>query len=367
MSLRLRWLTWRNRVIASPRFQFWASRIPGVRWIARGRAEQVFDLIAGFVYSQTTLACVETGLLEELQSGPRHSRELPARLGLSTAATRRLTLAAQALDLIEQAEPELWVLGQQGAALAGNSGALAMVRHHKLLYQDLYDPVALLQQDRTEETALSSFWSYASKADRTDSDTRAYSELMAASQTMVAEQVVERFRFGRYRAMLDVGGGHGVFVGAVAKASAGLRLGLFDLPSVADCARDSLARQAIDPPVEIHSGDFFKTGLPMGYDLVTLVRILHDHDDGPALQLLRNIRNSIPPGAHLLIAEPMAGTPQARAMGDAYFGWYLWAMRSGRPRTIEEITDLLREAGFASWREIKTRQPLVTRALLAKA
>ena len=63
--------------------------------------------------------------------------------------------------------------------------------------------------------------------------------------------------------------------------------------------------------------------------------MLHDHDDAAALALLRAARAALPPDGTLLLAEPMAGTPGAEPMGDAYFGFYLLAMGSGRPRTAE--------------------------------
>jgi demethylspheroidene O-methyltransferase len=43
------------------------------------------------------------------------------------------------------------------------------------------------------------------------------------------------------------------------------------------------------------------------------------------------------PGGTLLVAEPMAGAPGRRSMGDAYFGIYLLAMGRGRPRTAREL------------------------------
>jgi demethylspheroidene O-methyltransferase len=61
----------------------------------------------------------------------------------------------------------------------------------------------------------------------------------------------------------------------------------------------------------------------------------------------------------------MAGTRGARAMGDGYFGMYLWAMGSGRPRTADEIMAMLRSAGFAKMREISTNLPIITRVVLA--
>jgi demethylspheroidene O-methyltransferase len=95
---------------------------------------------------------------------------------------------------------------------------------------------------------------------------------------------------------------------------------------------------------------FFRDALPPGYDCITLVRVLHDHDDAACLALLRAVRRALPPGGRLVIAEPMAGTPGALAMGDAYFGFYLWAMNAGRPRTAAEYGAMLKTAGFAGWR-----------------
>jgi demethylspheroidene O-methyltransferase len=117
----------------------------------------------------------------------------------------------------------------------------------------------------------------------------------------------------------------------------------------------------------LHPGNFLSDPLPQGYDLITLVRILHDHDDAPALQLLRAVRAALPPGGTLLIGEPMAGAPGGAAMGDAYFGLYLWAMGSGRPRRADELGAMLTRAGFSRWRLVPTHLPLVCGAIVARA
>jgi hypothetical protein len=61
------------------------------------------------------------------------------------------------------------------------------------------------------------------------------------------------------------------------------------------------------------------------------IRILHDHDDEPALRSLRAGARGAAAGGTLLIGKPMAGAAGGAAMGDAYFGLYLWAMGSGWP------------------------------------
>lgn len=354
---RRRWTHWRNRVLGSPVFQDWASRLPIFASVSRRRAASAFDLVAGFTYSQILLAAVQTGLLDLLDAGPCNADDIARSTALSHAAATRLLRAAAALDLAEEVAPGCWMLGQQGAALRSNPGALAMVAHHPLLYADLSDPLALLRQDRQEPTALSRFWHYHSETDGEIAGR--YSSLMAASQQMVAQQAMGAYAFDRHCRLLDIGGGHGAFVNALAPACPSLELGIFDLPPVLSGATNLPSR------VSLHPGDFFADLLPTGYDCITLSRILHDHDDDRCLQILRGIRAALPENGRLVIAEPMAGARGAKAMGDAYFGLYLWAMNSGRPRTPAEYGEMLRKAGFRHWQQKRTAMPVIASVIVS--
>ncbi len=369
-TLRERWAARRNAVIGNPSFQHWTARIPFMRGVARKRAAGMFDLIAGFAYFKILFAMVESGLIDHLAKGASELSEIARFAELEPFAAERLLRAAAALELVEEVAPGRWMLGEQGAALHSNAGAKAMIRHHRLLYRDLTDPLDLLRKNRSEPTELSQYWSYAGAlhghAERGD-ETAEYSELMATSHHFVAEQVLCAFSFSGVASLLDVGGGHGAFLKAIGAAHPEPRLGLFDLPEVADAARDSLTRELGAERVTAHGGNFFEDTIPTGYDLITLSRILHDHDDEPALKLLRNIRAALQPGKRLLIAEPMAGVRGAKGMGDAFFGLYLWAMGSGRPRSASEIRAMLSEAGFSSSRIISTPQPVVSGAIVATA
>lgn len=368
VSLKQRWVGWRNRIISSPGFQSWAARFVFTRPVSRIRARRLFDIIAGFTYSQTLFACVEGGIIARLEGGAASSAALAEVARLDGAATQRLLRAAAALGLIEQVGDDLWMLGEQGVALVGNPGAIAMIRHHHLLYADLADPLGLLRGERSGPGALAGYWPYAlgdgSEGGNSDA-VSPYSQLMAASQPMVADQVVHAFRFDRHRRMLDVGGGSGAFIGAVAKVAPALEFGLFDLPAVTALGQQQLAAQGVT--VNAHPGDFRGDSIPPGYDLITLIRILHDHDDDLAQSLLIKIRAGLSRGGTLLIAEPMAGTRGAEAMADAYFGFYLLAMGSGRARTAQEIGAMLTRAGFATWAERPTGLPIVTRVIVATA
>lgn len=369
-NFKLGYVARRNRLFASPRFQYWAARLPVIRLIARSRADAAFDLLAGFTYSQVLRAFVESGLFGILKDGPLSATDIAARISLSESAALTLLRAGRALMLSEEPVPDHWMLGEQGAVFATNTGVQAMVRHHRLLYTDLADPLALLRADRAEPSALSRFWTYAGAlqgATERGEDTAEYSQLMAASQHFVADEVLASVSFDDVERLLDVGGGHGAFLKAIGTAHPHLRLGLFDLPEVAATGGTVLAAAVGPARVAAHPGNFFKDSIPEGYDMVSLIRILHDHDDAPAQALLGNIRASLAPGARLLIAEPMARIPGAEPMGEAFFGLYLWAMGSGRPRSPAEIIAMLKKAGFASARPVATAQPVNASVIIAGA
>lgn len=56
-------LAWRDRLVSRPAFQRFAARFPLTRSIAERQSRAVFDLCAGFVYSQVLAAVVELDLL----------------------------------------------------------------------------------------------------------------------------------------------------------------------------------------------------------------------------------------------------------------------------------------------------------------
>ena len=85
-----RWRDWRNRTIAKPGFQRWAAAFPLTRPIARRHAGELFDLVAGFVYSQVLLACVRLKVFELLADGALPLPDLAQRCGLSREGAERL-------------------------------------------------------------------------------------------------------------------------------------------------------------------------------------------------------------------------------------------------------------------------------------
>ena len=377
--LRKRWSSYRNSNLKDRRFHDRAAKFPLTRPFAQRDSRRLFDLVAGFVYSQILSAGIDLNLFDHLSERPLTVDEIARRISLEPDATLRLLRASVSLDLVEIEEgfddpkepgkpaEHRYGLGPLGAAVVANPGIAAMVRHHDAFYDDMKDPIALLRGEGGP-TKLSKLWPYAGgKAGEADPEaTKRYSELMAASQEMVAREIINSYDLTWARSIIDIGGGSGRFLATVAKVVPDAELTLFDLPNVAPLARESLAKSRNGRRIDVIAGDFMTDDLPSGYDLATLVRILHDHDDSTVVELLAKIRKGLRPGGVVMVAEPMAGDRHSRPVADAYFGFYLLAMGSGRPRSAEEIGRLMNTAGLHRAREVKTTLPVVTRIMLAE-
>ena len=371
---------WMDGKLTDPSFSRWAAGNVFTRWIVRRRSRQVFDVMAGFVYSQVLLACVRLRIFELVNESPRTLEELAHICQVPAAGLQRLINSAVALRLLALRGQARYGLGALGAPVAGHAGIRAMIEHHAVLYHDMQDPVALLR-DQVSDGQMMAYWPYvethlqpSASGDQSALAPRAweqekisrYSQLMSASQPFVVDEVLATYSFANHRCVLDVGGGQGTFVSRLAGHAPHLKLKLFDLPQVAQLAQDNFARKSLSDRAEAFGGDFLCDALPGGADLITLVRVAHDHPDAHVNTILRAIYAALPQGGTLLLTEPMAQANDESPLGDAYFHFYLLAMGSGRLRTVKELGDMILAAGFSSVEVLANAMPLQTRILVGK-
>ena len=364
-GLIARWQALRDRLLASPDFRRRALAFAPTRWIARRRAAALFDLVAGFVYSQVLYACVRLDLFKVLAVAPLSADDIAQRTDLPLVSALRLLDAAVALNLLERRGAGRYGLGPLGAAMVDNAAVSAMVEHHAALYADLRDPVALLRGQLGE---LAGYWPYAveqTPAALAPRQVAEYSALMAASQPLVADEILDACSLRapslpagcrRRRRWIP---GHRRPPASRAAADAVRSAGR-------GTARGAALRdEGLAARATVHGGDFLRDALPRGADVISLVRVVHDQDDAGMRRLLAAAFEALPPGGVLLLGEPMAATPGSQTMGDAYFGMYLLAMGRGRPRSAAELTRALLDAGFVDVRQLPTRMPLQTGLLSA--
>ncbi|MEM9307874.1 MAG: methyltransferase [Pseudomonadota bacterium] len=357
--------SWLNRLVARPGFQSWASRFPLTRGQARRDGAALFDLVQGFVQSQVLMAVVELDLPKRLRAGPQSAEQLGRATSIAPQRMTVLLQAGAALGLFKRTRSGTYRLARRGAALMGVPGLEAMIRHHRAFYADLADPVALLKGPA--KTELSEFWPYVfgARGDIDPAAARTYSDLMAESQGLVAEDTLRAISLKSSRHLMDVGGGTGAFLQAVGAAYPKLLLSLFDLPQVAPEARARFEAAELMDRVTLCSGSFRDDPLPYGADTVSLVRVLYDHSDATVASLLRAVFEALPDGGRLIISEPMGGGQNPDRAGDVYFAFYTMAMQTGRARSAAEIERMCADAGFTALKSLRPARSYVTQVVTA--
>ncbi len=349
-----------TRLVASRGFQSWAARFPLTRRLVKSEGEAMFDLVAGFCHSQILQAFVRLNIPQILLERDMTAEALAVETDIPQQRMQVLLSAATSLQLIKRRKSGRFALTTRGAALAGVPGLSGMIDHHDVLYLDLADPVAFFRGE--VETELAEFWPYVFGAGgATDPQTAAtYSQLMADSQVLVAEDTLATVDLSKHQRILDVGGGTGAFLAAVGTAHPAMQMTLFDLPAVAPAAAARFENAGMADRVQIKPGSFRDDPLPRGADLISLVRVLYDHADDTVIALLKSVYNALPEGGTILISEPMTGGAKPQRAGDAYFALYCMAMRTGTARSQAQIAQLLAQAGFTQIQTPRARRPFIT-------
>lgn len=353
------WRRFRNRLVSSPRFQALAQRTPGARTLARKDGEKLFDLIAGFTYTQTLFALTEAGMIGAMKDGAQPLNALAFKADLPFDRAEALLKGGEALGLVERWRGG-YGLTRLGAAFAGAPGLTDLVLHHRELYLDLADPRDVLAGDG--ETRLAAYWPYVFGADAAQDSATAqtYSDLMTRSQAMVAEDTLAALPLSGVRHLMDVGGGVGAFLIAAGRKWSDMRLTLFDLPAVAEAAQSRFAAAGLADRATVRLGSF-RDALPeTGADAISLIRVLYDHEDDTVRALLTRAYEALPSGGRLIVSEPMGGGDAPHRFGDVYFALYCLAMRTGRVRSADRISTMMEDAGFTRIRAPRTRRVFVT-------
>ena len=357
--------SWFMRLVAKAKFQSIASGLPIARGFARRDGDEIFDIVQGFVKSQVLFAAVELELFDRLLDGSKRVDELAFACSVSPDRLEILLHAMVSLGLVRRQRGGRYALARKGAAILGVPGLLDMIRHHDVLYRDLSDPVALLRKER--ETELAQFWPYVFGGGNVAPEVaERYSELMAQSQGLVAQDTLRQVSFKDVQHLLDVGGGTGAFLTAVARRRSAPKLTLMDLPQVMPSAKERLKREGVAERITLAGGSFRDDPLPDGADAISLIRVLYVLEDATVEALLIMVYDALPDCGRLGISEPITGSVRPEPSGDIYFAFYTMAMGTGKARSQARIAALCEAAGFEQIRCPKSSRPYVTSIVSAR-
>jgi hypothetical protein len=316
-------------------------------------------LINGFQASQAIHVAAKLKLADLLVAGLRSAEDLATATGAHPLSLYRLMRALAAIGVFHEDESGAFGLTEMGdflrSGVAGSQAAMAQLIGQPSFWRAWGD---LLFAVRSGDTAFdhvhgTAVWEYRR---RDPEEGRVFDEAMASDTEASADAVMQVWDFGRYRRIVDVGGGDGTFLAKIMLAHPHVHGILFEQAQVLARAARTLESSRIAERCEIRSGDFF-AGVPEAADAYLLKWILHDWDDLAAIQILRSCRRAMLPRSRLLVVEHVVGAPNAAPEGKM-MDLTMMVMCGGRERTQREFDAVFAAAGLQPTSVTPTGTPL---------
>jgi hypothetical protein len=297
------------------------------------------------------------GLADLLRNGPRSCQELAAVTGTDPRCLFRLMRALSAARIFVHTHGDHFALATAGKSLqsdAPGSQRAILMTLGEVHYQAWG---SLLHSVRTGSTGFAStfgtslFAYLQSSPEAADTFNRGMSDVAS----MLAYAVLLAYDFSQISSLVDVGGGRGQFLRTILQLHPEMKGTIFDLPSTIEQARQCSHGDPCGGTVAAIGGDFFHS-VPEGADAYVLCGVIHDWDDDPAVQILRNCRLAMNQKGRLLLVEVVVPDDDAHCFSKL-LDLNMMVMTGGRERTRAEFAALLNTAGYSLSRIIPTLAP----------
>ncbi len=313
------------------------------------------ELILAAWMSQGITAAADLGVADALTDGPLPVDELAGKVGANPDALRRLLRALISRGIFALRDDGRYELNSMAELLRSDApvsmAAMARFvgsRHHRehwsLLTEAIKSGGSVVPALRGKD-----FFDYLSDEPEF---AQIFNDAMTGLSGSAIGPVVDAYDFTQFGTIVDVAGGHGRLLAAILASAPNARGVLYDLPEVIAGAGPLLRESGVAERVRLAQGSFFDY-VPPGGDAYVLKHIIHDWDDDPSVQILRNVRSAAAAGATLLLVERVITEDDDGSIAK-WTDMEMLIINSGRERTATEYRRLLDESGFRLTRVVDT-------------
>ena len=259
------------------------------------------NLAMGFWQSASLMSAIELGLFTAVSKGAGTAAEIGAATGIPERSADRLATGCRAMDLLETDDggryrnaPDVerfLVEGEPG--YAGPWMLFTKPRWEK--FGNLTD---FLRQP--EEKILGQYEGLTVEAARKMHEAT-YSIGMGAARRFVRQVVLSE-----RQKIVDLGGGSGAYSITAAKAHPHIEAVVFDLPPVAEVAREYIAEHGVADQGSAIGGDFTADDFPEGCDVAIMASNLPLYSREIIGQVIQRSFDALVPGGEMhLIGETL--------------------------------------------------------------
>jgi hypothetical protein len=183
-----------------------------------------------------------------------------------------------------------------------------------------------------------------------------FNKAMTETAELSGNILVNSYPFGKYKNIVDIGGGQGHLLSQILLKHVMAKGTLFDRPEVVHNLSPDSPIKKVQERIAITGGDFFNDKLPEG-DLFIMKNIIHDWDDDRSITLLKHTASFMQTGNRLLLIETIIKPDNKPSFGKYLDIQMMIITRGGRERTLHEYKTLIEKSGLNFVRVIHNATP----------
>jgi hypothetical protein len=254
-------------------------------------------MVYGAQTAQVIYVAAKLGLADLLTEGPRASSELAPGAGVDESILRRVLRGLVSLGLCIEIERDRFALTEMGQYLRSDRADSLHWRvlfNGEVLFPLWGDLLNIVRTGESGELRLFKMTMYEYFAAHPEVGAL-FDRTMASAAHYRLGPAVAAYDFSRFRTIVDVGGGNGALLLAILRRYPGLQGVVFDLPAVAERARQHIQAVGVGPRCTAIAGNA-EDSVPQGADCYVLSNFLIGISDGPATTILRHCRRAMAAG-----------------------------------------------------------------------
>src|SRR5438128_10055745 len=214
-------------------------------------ARTIIDSATGFMRAKHLFVAAELGIFEALAEGPKSIDELARRLNLPRRTARISVDAVTALGFLER-DQDRYRNGDAAQAFLAGRGPQDLRPFVRFWNRLGYRRWATLEESIRLGRGTAGEFAF------TADEQRIFSEGVEAFSSGQAAALANAYDFGRHRRVMDLGGGTGSFLRAIAERHAAVECALYELPQAAAVARSKIKGTPVERRIRIFEGDFLR-------------------------------------------------------------------------------------------------------------
>ena len=314
--------------------------------------EPLDEMINGYRTSHILNTAVETGVFTRLSESSKSAKELAGEIGTDPRTTEKFLNVLTTLGLLVKsnnkyantADAETFLVEGKSHYI-GNFVRITVGSNLRLSYLDEVLKNGGTLQERSQEHAFDEV------------------QILGLAEGALYRGVPIIFdtlkdvpEFANAKRILDLGGAHGVYSMAFAQKNPIAAVTLFDRPQVIGFAKKFIDRYGMNNQIELVGGNFNTDDIGNGYDLVFVSHVLYQKKGIESV--LGKIYDSLNENGAVVLNHWVANETRTGPRISVLFDLYISIMnRAHHIYTVNEYTNLLKEAGFSKERIFDIQTP----------